>query len=121
MIEALSGFPENTVALACKGHVTRDDYKKILEPRVHEALEKHEKIRLYYEIGEDFAGIEPGAVWEDFKVGMGHLNRWDRIAVVTDVHWIENTMKAFSFLLPGQMKIFPVSEKTKARDWISAA
>ncbi|MGE0407896.1 MAG: STAS/SEC14 domain-containing protein [Amphiplicatus sp.] len=121
MIEPLSGFSTNVVAFACKGHVSKKDYKTVLEPQVEKALDSHDKIRLYYEIGADFEGIDPGAVWEDFKVGIGHLRRWERVAVVTDVDWIEHTMKMFSFLLPGDMKVFPAAEAAAARKWIAAA
>ena len=118
MIEALKGFPANVVALACKGHVTRSDYETALIPAVREALKQHHKVRLYYQIGPNFSGIEAGAVWEDFKVGMEHLLRWERIAVVTDVDWIRHTIRAFSFVMPGEVKIFPVDEMAKARAWI---
>jgi SpoIIAA-like len=118
MIEALKDFPENVVAVACKGHVTRRDYETVLVPIVEKALGQHKKIRLYYQIGSDFEGIDPGAVWEDFKIGMEHITRWERIAIVTDVEWIKNTMKAFSFLIPGELKTFSASDAPKARDWI---
>lgn len=121
MIEALSNFPDNVLAFACKGHVTRDDYETVLVPKVEDALERHRKVRLYYQIGSDFTGIDPGAVWEDFKVGVEHLSRWERIAVVTDIDWIRHTMSVFSFLIPGELRIFPASEASKARDWIVAA
>jgi hypothetical protein len=121
MIETLSDFPDNVVALKCKGHVTTADYKDVLEPAVEKALGAHEKVRLYYQIDTDFSGIDPGAMWEDFRVGMGHLLRWERIAVVTDVDWIRHTMSAFSFLMPAELKVFPVAEASKARDWIVAA
>lgn len=120
MIEQLTGFPENILAFACHGHVTRPEYEGVLIPAVERALQQHEKVRLYYEIGSDFEGIDPSAVWADVKVGMGHLARWERIAVVTDVLWIENTMKVFSFLLPGAMRIFPLADAAAARDWIVA-
>ena len=118
MIEALDGFPANVVAFACKGRVTRSDYETTLVPTVRETLKLHDKIRFYYLIGPDFSGIEAGAVWEDFKVGMEHLLRWERIAVVTDVDWIRHTIRAFSFVMPGEVKIFPVNETAKARAWI---
>jgi len=120
MIEPLKDFPANVVALACEGHVTRDDYKTVLEPIVESALSQHDKIRLYYQIGEDFEGIDPSAVWEDIKVGFEHLSRWERIAVVTDVDWIRRTMQAFSFLMPGAMKMFPLAQMKAARAWITA-
>ncbi len=120
MIESLANFPPNVLAFACKGQVTKDDYKRVLVPSVEKALREHEKVRIYYEIGSDFGGIDPSAVWEDMKIGLGHLQRWDRIAVVTDVDWIRHMMSVFGFLLPGEIRIFANSEAAKARDWISA-
>ncbi len=121
MIETLDGFPQNVVAVACKGHVTRADYETVLIPTVEQALKQHDKIRLYYQIGTDFEGIDPGAVWEDFKVGMEHLSRWERAAVVTDVEWIGTTMKVFGFILPIEIRLFPLSQAAEARDWVAAA
>ena len=95
MIKVLTGFPDSVLAFACHGHVTKQDYESVLIPTVEKALDAHEKVRIYYEISPDFAGIDPGAVWEDFKTGMGHLSRWERFAVVTDVDWIRHTMHLF--------------------------
>ncbi len=120
MIEKLDGFPDEVAAFLCSGHVSRTDYEKVLIPEVEKKLKAHKKLRLYYEIGPDFTGIDPFAVWEDFKTGIEHLLHWERVAVVTDVDWIRNTMTAFSFLLPGKMKIFRQAETDEARKWIKA-
>ena len=48
------------------------------------------------------------------------VSRWERIAVVTDVGWIANTMDLFRFLMPAQVRVFPASEKAEARAWIEA-
>jgi hypothetical protein len=121
MIELLKGFPENVVALRCKGRVTKGDYDTVLVPAVEKALKAHEKVRLYYEAGPEFGGIDPAAAWEDFKVGMEHFARWQRVAVVTDVDWIRHTMQIFSFIMPGDMRVFPLTEAEQARDWIVRA
>jgi SpoIIAA-like len=118
MIDKLDGFEGNVLGYACKGRVTRQDYETVLVPAVEQALKQHDKLRFYYQIGPGFSGIDPGAMWEDFKVGMGHLTHWERIAVVTDVDWIRHTFRAFSFVIPGVAKIFRVGEETKAREWI---
>ena len=120
MIEQLSNFPDDVLAFVCKGRVTKADYDSVLVPAVMKALEKHREVRLYYETAADFSGIDPGAMWEDFKVGMEHLTRWERVAVVTDVEWIKQTMRFFSFLMPGATKSFPTSEAAQARAWIIA-
>jgi len=121
MIEELPDFPDNIVAVACRGHVTANDYDTVLVPRVEAALQRHDKVRLYYQIGDDFTGIDPGAVWTDFKTGVEHILRWERIAIVTDIDWIKHTMRAFSFLIPAEVKIFATNESSAARDWITAA
>ena len=120
MIEQLQDFPENVLAFVCRGHVTRRDYDQDLIPAVNAALERRDKVRLYYETAEDFAGLAPGAIWEDFKTGVEHLRRWERVAVVTDVEWIRQTIRFFSFLLPGAIKIYPLSAAVQARAWIIA-
>jgi hypothetical protein len=121
MIELLPDFPGNVVALTAAGQVTREDYQKVVIPAVEKALGQHEKVRLYYEIGSDFSGIDPGAMWADTKVGMGHFLRWERIAVVTDIEWMRLSITAFGFLMPAQVKVFASKDAAEARQWIVAA
>jgi len=121
MITLLSGFGPDVVAVACSGHVARADYETVLIPAVEAALKAHDSVRIYYEVRADFAGIEPGAVWDDFTLGVEHLARWRRMAVVTDVGWIRLAIHTFGFLMPGKVRVFPLSEKAQARAWISEA
>jgi hypothetical protein len=120
MIEQLADFPDNVAAFRCTGRVTKDDYNRVLVPAVLRKLRTHDKVRVYYEIGEDFSGFDPAAMWEDFKVGVEHLTRWDKVAVVTDVDWIGNAVRFFSFLMPATIKLFSRAEAAPARTWISA-
>ena len=101
--------------------MTRKDYDDVLVPAVTAGLQRHEKLRLYYEITPQFSGIEAGAIWEDFRVGMGHLLRWERITVVTDIEWIRHTVNVFRFLLPGKVRVFAGSETSLTRKWIVAS
>lgn len=92
----------------------------MLIPTVEEALQQHEKLRVYYEIGSDFAGIDVSAVWEDMKIGMELWRRWERAAVVTAVAWFKNTIWVFGFLIPVEMKVFSTAETAQARSWITS-
>jgi hypothetical protein len=121
MIEILKNFPDNVIALSCKGQVTKEDYDGILVPAILKALKRHDKIRLLYKTSADFTGYDPGALWEDLKIGVEHPTRWERVAVVTDVGWIVQMMRLFSFLMPCPVKLFPPSEAAKAHAWIIAA
>jgi hypothetical protein len=120
MIETLSGFPDTVVAFRASGHVTRQDYETVVVPVVEEAFKRYQALRLYYQLDSDFEGIGPGAMWEDFKVGMEHVRHWERIALVTDVDWIGNAMKVFSFLMPGDVRLFSLADADQAREWVTS-
>ncbi len=120
MIERLDGFPDDVLAFVCKGHVTKADYDSVLVPAVDKALTGPGKISLYYEIAADFTGFDPGAMWADTKVGLAHLTRWQKIAVVTDVDWIGHMVSMFGFMMPADVKVFARADAGKARDWIIA-
>jgi SpoIIAA-like len=121
MIETLKDFPADAVAVRCSGFVTKTDYDQVLTPAIEQALKVHERLRLYYEISPDFSGISPGAMWEDFWVGIQHLTRWTRVAVVTDVLWIKAMVHIFGFLLPAATRVFPLAEAAEARAWLGEA
>jgi hypothetical protein len=119
MIESLDGFPQGIVAFKARGRITRHDYDKVLVPKVEEAFRRHPRLRCYYELGPEYAGMEAGAMWEDFKVGIAHLAGWERVAVVTDVEWIRIAVNAFRFLIPGEIRVFETRESGIARAWIA--
>lgn len=118
MIEIMKNFPDNVIALSCEGQVTKEDYDGILVPAILKALKRHDKIRLFYETSANFTGYDPGAIWEDLKIGVEHPTRWERVAVVTDVDWIVQMMRLFSFLVPCPTKLFPSSKAAQANAWI---
>lgn len=119
MIELLEGFPEDVIAVAGKGQVTRKDYEQILIPAVEAAFKTHRKANFYCELGPQFVGIDMGAAWDDFTVGMRHFFQWEKMAVATDVEWIRRTINAFGVFMPGEIRVFPYAERAAARTWVS--
>jgi SpoIIAA-like len=119
MMERLEGFPDNVIAVAGKGQVTKIDYEQVLIPAVEAALKTHRKVNIYYELGPEYVGIEPGAAWEDFKTGFRHFFRWEKMALVTDVEWIRRTINGFGVFMPGELRVFPYAERSSARTWIA--
>jgi SpoIIAA-like len=124
VIELLKELPDNVVAFAFHGHVTKADYDEVLVPDFEDRLTRHKKVRIYFEVAPDFTGLDPGAVWKDTKFGFGHFFDWDRCAVVSDVEWVKHMAKFsefFGFLWPGEYRAFPEAEAGKAREWIAEA
>ena len=120
MIEMLTGLPDNVIGFSAHGKVTSDDYEAHIVPAVEAALQQHDKVRLLYQLGDDFDGFEAGALWEDAKVGLTHLAAWERIAMVTDVDWLRSVTKAFGFAMPGEVRVFGNAEIDAARDWLTS-
>src|SRR3984893_10649431 len=116
MIQMVEGLPDNVVGIIAKGRVTNIDCDKILRPAMASTLKRHDKVRLYYQIGCRF----PGAAWENLRVGIEHMPQWERVAIVTDVGWVRATVNALRFVIPGEVRVFTSNEAYKGCAWISA-
>lgn len=121
MIEVLSGMPDDVVAVAAHGKVTGNDYDSVLVPAIERKLETRKKIRFYYELRDDFSGYTTEAIWDDAKVGLRRWSAFEKVAVVTEVSWVMNAIRAFRFLLPCPVKIFRNDESAAAKAWLLEA
>ena len=120
MITLIPGMPEGVVAFEAHGHVTGDDYDKVLVPAVQDELADRDKVRCLYVLGSDFTGYDGAALWDDTKIGLDHWGAWERIALVTDNGTYQGIVKAFGFLMPGRVKVFTLAERDAAVAWIAA-
>jgi hypothetical protein len=113
MMKLLTHLPDHIVGVSASGQIDAKDYETVLIPAIDSALQKHKRIRVFYQ-------LTAGAMWDDAKLGLAHLRAWERIAVVTDVHWVAHATRMFAFLLPGQVKVFSNEEQSDAEKWIAA-
>ncbi len=51
------------------------------------------------------------------KFGLAHWSKWKRCAVVTDKDWVENGVKLFGWMMPGEVKVFEVDDLDDAIEW----
>jgi hypothetical protein len=120
VIAQIEGLPPGTLGFRAHAQVTAADYESIIVPEVEAAFALNRKLRLLYVTADDFTGFDPGAVWDDAKLGMRHFSGWDRVALVTDVVWLRGTAIAFSFAIPAQFRLFHGAEIEEATRWITA-
>jgi hypothetical protein len=120
MIEQLPDFPPGILAVAYHGRITAEDYESFLVPSVEALLALHKRIRFYAEIGSDFEGLDVGALVDDVRIGIEHPTQWERVALVSNVEWIRAAASVFGVLLPGRLKVFPLSQAAEARTWLLA-
>lgn len=118
-VTMIPDLPGNVVGFIAEGEISAADYTDAIEPAVDAALAGNEKIRLLYVLGPAFDGFAAGAAWEDGKLGMGHLTRWEKIAFVSDKEWMRHAVNAVGYLLPGKVKVFSNDEEADATRWIT--
>jgi hypothetical protein len=119
MLELIPDLPAHVLGLKATGTVTSDDYETVLVPELERMLAGHSRVRLLYVLAEGFDNYTRGAAWEDAKVGMRHFTSFERVAVVTDVDWIETGVKAFGFIMPGDVRVYESDRVDEARNWVS--
>jgi hypothetical protein len=119
MIELMTDLPDNVVGFTASGEVSEDDYEDILIPAMEAKLAAYDKIRALYYFGPDFEEFDGDAMWEDAKVGLKHLTDFDKIAVVSDQKWIRRSIKAFGWLMPGEVNLYTGEELDAAKAWVS--
>lgn len=122
MIEAITGLPDGVLGFVFTGHVTKDEYAAVLAPPLKERIDKKQKIRLLIEIDNGFDRFEAGAFWEDLKFGLGsgltHLSAWERMALVSDEDWVHRAISLFGWLVPGEVKVYPLDQRGEAIAWL---
>jgi hypothetical protein len=121
VIERIAEMPPGAIGLRAAGKLSRDDYESVLEPALEEGIGSGE-LRLVFVI-DDFDGLEPGAMIEDMKTGFKALIRdhsaWKRFALVTDVDWIATAFRLFTWMTPGEVKIFGLDGIDEAKAWVA--
>jgi hypothetical protein len=124
VVEQLSDLPTGVLGYRATGKLTRDEYRELMKP-IYAALERGEKLNIYFELAGGFDGLELGALWEDMKaagsVGLKHRSSWQRMALVTDKDWIRHAAAVAGPLAPGELRVFGPDEAAEAKSWVAEA
>lgn len=94
------------LSLKAIGKLTHEDYKTIT-PMLDSALDavKDPHVKVLVD-GTQMEGWEPRAAWDDFKLGLKHGNKFDKIAIYGNKQWQERTTKIAGWFMPGEAKFF---------------
>ncbi len=106
------------LSLKAVGKLTHEDYK-IITPMIDSALEgiKDPKINAIID-GTELEGWELRAAWDDFRLGLKHGSEFEKIAILGNKKWQENTAKIGSWFISGEVQYF--ESQTDALDWLNA-
>ena len=114
-------LPAGILGYRASGTISSNEYRQMIEP-IYAALERGARLNIYFELTDDFHGLDLGALWQDMKaagsVGLKHRSSWQRMALVTDKDWVKHGASAFGWLAPGELRLFESSEQDAARAWL---
>ena len=120
MIEILTDVPPGVVAVRARGTLTREEYDSVVVPMLDEADRSGQRLRILCEVGADYTGLTPGALWEDLRLGTRALHLVDGCAVVSDVTWIREATRFARFLMPYPVRVFAERDRAEAAAWLAA-
>ena len=118
MLTIIEELPDHVIGIRINDKLRAEDYETQLIPLVNEKLERHGKLDLLCCIEGEWKGMEAGAVWQDLRLGLGRIGHWARMAVVSDIKWLETSIKLFGLFSPGELRHFASAEFEAAKTWV---
>jgi len=119
MLRYINDLPKHVIGIHAVGEVSKEDYEKVLIPRMEELVARQGEINYLLILETEVGNFTAGAWWDDFKLGLKHFTKWNKIAIVTDQKMVEWLSDAFTVFIPGKSKGFPMSELDAAIKWVS--
>jgi hypothetical protein len=118
MLQFINDLPDDVVGIHAVGEVTKEDFDKVLIPRIDDLSKRQGEIKYLLVLETDVSNFTLAAWWKDLVMGLKHFTEWKRIAVVSDQKGVEWFTDAFKYFIPGNSKGFALSELEEAVQWI---
>ena len=118
MIERLTNLPPGISGVKADGTITKEDYERAVVPLLDEARREGKRLRVLCELAPGFQGVTPSGAWEDLKLGLRSIRRFDGCAVVTNIAWMREATRLAAFFMPCPIQAFSSSDRARAIDWL---
>jgi hypothetical protein len=119
MICYLEKLPKNIVGFKAIGEITEEDFTDTVMPKVKALIDQTDTLNYLLVLDTSLNNFTIGAWMKDAMMGIKHLTKWRRAAIVSDVVAIRNFTDFFSYLMPGTFKGFEHKDLQQAIDWVS--
>lgn len=119
MIQLIQNLPENIVGFQATGDVTETDFKETVLPNVQQLVDRTGKLNYMLVLDTSIKNFTAAAWWQDALLGIKHITKWNRAAIVSDVDAIRTFTDIFSVVIPGEFKGFKHEDLQEAIDWVS--
>ena len=106
MIEIIKGLSPGTAGFRAIEKVTKEDYEGVLMPEVNRISKAFPKINFLLILGTNVGNYSIGSWIDDALVGLKHLFKWHRVAIVSEQKMVKKITDIFGHLVPGEYKGF---------------
>lgn len=120
MVELLKDFPPHVAAYRAVGKVNKEEYEQVVMARVDEVAAKYGKINFLVLLQTDMGNYSFAALADYLKVSFEHFSKWNRMAIVTDQHWLGTAYEILSKFVHGEIKGYELKDFEEAKKWVSA-
>lgn len=118
MIVQIPELPDTMVGFRADGEVTKDDFE-IVKHQVASLVEKTGKLNYLLFLDNSPADFTAGAWLQDALLGIKHITKWNRAAIITDSDTVINFTDVFSKLMPGEFRGYHKADYNEAVNWVS--
>lgn len=99
------------------GTLVKEDYPPLIG-EFHRLVALQGKIRVLLDMSR-FHGWDAGALWEEIKFDLQHLNEMERLAVIGDKKWQHAIARFAEAVLPTATRYFDEADAAQARAWVA--
>jgi hypothetical protein len=119
MIERIKGLAENVAGFRASGTVTKEDYDTVIYPAVKQVADKFKEVNFLMVLDTEIKNFTPGAWLDDALLGLKHLTKWHRVALVADNDAVKRAAAIMDKIVPGEYKGFSKQHEAQAIDWVA--
>lgn len=119
MIHHLDNLPTNIVGFKAIGEITEQDFSETVLPKVKELIEKTGQLNYLLVLETSLNNFTIGVWMKDVMMGIKHITKWKKAAIVSDVGAVRNFTDFFSYLMPGEFRGFEHKDLEKAIEWLA--
>lgn len=109
---------DNMVAFRALAEVTKEDFLSVVVPAVEHLVKQTNEINFLLVLDTDIENFTAGAWLQDALLGLKHLGKWNRAAIISDSEDIISFTNGFSYVVPGEFHGFKKENFNKALNWV---
>ena len=119
MITQIKNIPNAMVGFRASQEVTKDDFDKVVLPAVAELIQRTDELNYMLVLDTPLKNFTIGAWIKDALLGLNNLNKWNRVAIISDSESLNSFTNMFGKIMPGDFKGYAPEQMDEAIEWVS--